>query len=1048
MSILTWIFVFSMNAADLSYPVYPMKAAPAMNGKWDCDSWKDIPVASGFIRMQDGKFLQIRQTSFRMGWYGRDLYVAVKCEEPELDSVTHDKNNYRDGWYPDDHLEFFFSKSLAHNLKKQFVINSNAARWCNFVTHGDSNKWSASAFKGKHFWSVVFKIPFDLLDLDDNFTTGKFYFNLARMANNNPAKDKLSCYAPVKNGFGDIPRFVELSFRPHPDAAASLAAQKRLNKLEKWQRTRLWKMANTREAFFDNSINSESLKALSLLKQQAGKILASKNLENASDLINEYDKIAQSLSVPVKKLVMELHRKNADVKLFLNGKLLKSDGDGNYPLVIEEGFSVLAAECHAVGKDPGVSMKLKTAPETDFRWKYSIDSEKDWNLLAFSDKKWNAVANKDGFLWSRDPNAKKVYMRQVILWNKSHDGPNRCINPLVRVWGFSKNSTEAIFLALYQAIKGNSDQYVFVLDLPEGFRLLDMKHNHPDGWWGSKVNMNCVPVSVTENSITRSGQKFVRYTLTYRAEDIRGDKTLASILPVKAESTLSIGKKYSFYFRRMAEGNFTELEQILPVEVLPEIKGKMPKAFMLSNYCSQPYFGAHLSDEALKEVMETAFSAGFNTWIVQPNNAKVNPYFDLFQNMLKERNVRRFAHRGNYPAWRGSIWHGDALRSFVDTVPAAKARYFNGRNVAVSPSTNLKTVKENWNQVAMYCPTYVTTEGRGKFVELVSQDLKKSLASLGPDLYGYWINWESEPWQNGNAYLAAKTGVGSYCFCEKCKKAFYSTIKLPAGKTLSDEDIYRKYYNEWKSFRYSMDGKIQELIAEACHKLNLKYMVYSWVNQDGFWLACKDRIDLAFSGCPGNAPADSIRQEVLDRSMKFFREKLGLQRVMGQRFVFFSTYYSIGENGWKNYTVMSPDGYINAKSWKSQILRIAASMHGGVDMQSPMECVAGIMYYFGEAARAITDYEDLFLNGTREDTLAVSPQIKYPNLLVLRKGKERLVLLFNEENKPIQVELENREVKDGASAEIWGTPGVLKNPKKLKLTIPAEDVVLLHIQES
>jgi hypothetical protein len=481
------------------------------------------------------------------------------------------------------------------------------------------------------------------------------------------------------------------------------------------------------------------------------------------------------------------------------------------------------------------------------------------------------------------------------------------------------------------------------------------------------------------------------------------------------------------------------------VVILPEINGKMPKEFILSMYCSRPYFGAHVSDEALKELMGTAFKAGFNTWIHQPDRSGKSKYFELFKKLIEEKNARQIAHFRNFPAWRGSLEYG-SFRSFINQTPEAKARYFNDFPAIVSHSTNLKTLKKNWERAVMYCPTYMTTVGKDKFVELLEKDLKKYLASFDNKLFAYWINWESEPWQASNAYLKAKTGLGSYCFCDKCKKCFYKSIGLPENSNISDEKIYKNYYNEWKSFRYKQDGKIQGQIRDACHKLGLKYMVYSWLVQEPFWEACKGRIDFAFPGCPGNAPANSTRQQLLDKAMDFFREKLGMDKILGQRFTFFGTYYSIRTNGWKKYLVMSPDGYIDAKSWKSQFLRIAAAMHGGLDMQSALECVGGMMYYIGEATRAISTFEDLFLNGKREDSLAVSKEIRYPDLLVLTRGSERLVLLFNESGKPLTVQLENKKLKKGQIAEIWEKDGKISNPAKMKVSIPAEDAVLVHIK--
>ncbi|MEI8247029.1 MAG: hypothetical protein WCI51_14445, partial [Lentisphaerota bacterium] len=84
--------------------------------------------------------------------------------------------------------------------------------------------------------------------------------------------------------------------------------------------------------------------------------------------------------------------------------------------------------------------------------------------------------------------------------------------------------------------------------------------------------------------------------------------------------------------------------------------------------------------------------------------------------------------------------------------------------------------------------------------------------------------------------------------------------------------------------------------------------------------------------------------------------------------------------------------------------------------------------------------------GERADQLAVSEQIKYPNLLVLKKGHERLVLLFNEGSRPLRVLLENKELSSEQKATIFGINQVVEQPAKMELTVEPEDVTVVHIQ--
>ena len=62
------------------------------------------------------------------------------------------------------------------------------------------------------------------------------------------------------------------------------------------------------------------------------------------------------------------------------------------------------------------------------------------------------------------------------------------------------------------------------------------------------------------------------------------------------------------------------------------------------------------------------------------------------------------------------------------------------------------------------------------------------------------------------------------------------------------------------------------------------------------------------------------------------------------------------------------------------------------------------------------------------------------------KGDERLVLLFNEGGSMLNIELTNKDVKPGQKATIWGTPGKIATSTSMKVTIPPDDVTLVHIK--
>ena len=93
--VMSWVVLATVNAEEAAYPVFPLQQAPAMDGKWNGPAWENIPEAAGFLSLKTGGLISARQTSFKMGWYGSDLYLAVRCEEPEPDKVNQNNKDAR-----------------------------------------------------------------------------------------------------------------------------------------------------------------------------------------------------------------------------------------------------------------------------------------------------------------------------------------------------------------------------------------------------------------------------------------------------------------------------------------------------------------------------------------------------------------------------------------------------------------------------------------------------------------------------------------------------------------------------------------------------------------------------------------------------------------------------------------------------------------------------------------------------------------------------------------------------------------------------------------
>jgi len=361
----------------------------------------------------------------------------------------------------------------------------------------------------------------------------------------------------------------------------------------------------------------------------------------------------------------------------------------------------------------------------------------------------------------------------------------------------------------------------------------------------------------------------------------------------------------------------------------------------------------------------------------------------------------------------------------VANTPRAQAAYFDGRR---------------WNPDGndMYCPSYMLEDGAAKFRDVITRTYAEILART-PKAKALFLDYEAPPWLEGTRFGLG----GSFCFCDTCKERFRERAGLPRDVNLSNETIHTSHYQAWADFHDWQVTEIQRQMKSAANALGLKYMVYSYAGYMPFWSNIRGKIDIAFPGSPGNNVASGRLQKSLDEEGRFLRVEQAVPKVIGQRFSFLGI--SEVKGGWREVNALSDDGFINAKSWKSQILRVIAAFGGGIDLQNSGECVAGMPYWIGEATRIIAMHEDLFLEGERADHLASSEQIAYPDLLVLRKGRRRLVLLFNETDADRPVTLANLDLAPGQTARVFERQDT-RAAESFDLVVPAGDAVAVVIE--
>ncbi|MHC4873218.1 MAG: sugar-binding protein [Planctomycetota bacterium] len=212
------LFVVTLSAqADNDVPqlkAVKTAAAPVLDGELKEDIWKNAAVATSFRASKTGKVLKVQTTVYFL-YDNNNIYLGVKCQEPEPDKIkAHKFENEREIWQ-DDIFAVFIKPDNRGRTYYQFALNVEGGKFDQQNTDSGvfyekfSPDWKYAAVKGKDFWSAEVIIPFSSIGITPQMgQTWRMNFCRSRKA------DKiLSSWAQVFNwhdyqGWGKIRNLV------------------------------------------------------------------------------------------------------------------------------------------------------------------------------------------------------------------------------------------------------------------------------------------------------------------------------------------------------------------------------------------------------------------------------------------------------------------------------------------------------------------------------------------------------------------------------------------------------------------------------------------------------------------------------------------------------------------------------------------------------------------------------------------------------------------------------------------------------------------------
>ena len=93
------------------YPCHRLDGAIKIDGECGDEAWQKHPLATGFVIPGRGRVALARQSEFRMAWDDKNLYVAVRCQEPNAEHIN--VASTKGAVFFKDSIEMFLAPKLA-----------------------------------------------------------------------------------------------------------------------------------------------------------------------------------------------------------------------------------------------------------------------------------------------------------------------------------------------------------------------------------------------------------------------------------------------------------------------------------------------------------------------------------------------------------------------------------------------------------------------------------------------------------------------------------------------------------------------------------------------------------------------------------------------------------------------------------------------------------------------------------------------------------------------------------------------------------------------
>lgn len=181
------------------YQCRKFRVLPVMNGCPTGPDWDRLPEATcEFVMSPHDSWVENlaqtehspRKTTWKAGHDGKNLYIGIRCHEPEIAAIKtiQDKSGHIPYPYWNGDCAGIMIEPRRLWPCQMFLVNAAGARWQRWESRAGEN-WRASVWRGKDEWSLILRIPFaTLVQTPPSNRRHMMRIDILRMTPPDPAK--------------------------------------------------------------------------------------------------------------------------------------------------------------------------------------------------------------------------------------------------------------------------------------------------------------------------------------------------------------------------------------------------------------------------------------------------------------------------------------------------------------------------------------------------------------------------------------------------------------------------------------------------------------------------------------------------------------------------------------------------------------------------------------------------------------------------------------------------------------------------------------------